>query len=254
MKRWILPPPSNEVEELLAREREIPSQPEFVRRRALLRARTALWHARGEVGFASRIAVRFRQLRVVLASALLTSLGFGAWFTLARTPEDAPTARPEATNGAEALTPQGTGAPVIEGEVEELPTQDPAPDLPEPNTMGGKPLAQPDARRPALRTDPAPLRNPALRTDPTPTVPTEELSLLDGARRALQQGDAPLALARLQTHRKRFPNTQLEEEREALRVRALQRAGFGDEAQRAARTFQSRHPKSVFVPLLKDGE
>lgn len=82
----------------------------------------------------------------------------------------------------------------------------------------------------------------------------EELALLDRARRAVAAGDFRAALQAIEKHARSFPKSQLGEEREALRVRALAGAGLSKKADRAARDFESSYPKSVLVPELQNDD
>jgi hypothetical protein len=82
----------------------------------------------------------------------------------------------------------------------------------------------------------------------------EELTLLDRARRAVVSGDNKGALAGIDRHKRLFPKSQLGEEREALRVRALKGAGLARQAGRAASEFESRYPNSVLAPQMNDGK
>ncbi|HEU5074471.1 MAG TPA: hypothetical protein VFU02_09865 [Polyangiaceae bacterium] len=81
---------------------------------------------------------------------------------------------------------------------------------------------------------------------------SEELALLDRARRAVGAGDFRAALQVIDKHARTFPKSQLGEEREALRVRALAGAGLSKKAGQAARDFESSYPNSVLVPDLRN--
>jgi hypothetical protein len=78
-----------------------------------------------------------------------------------------------------------------------------------------------------------------------------ELGLLQRAQVAYAERDFAGALALVVEHARRFPNGRLAEEREALRVRSLARAGRNEEARRAASTFSERFPRSVLLPRLR---
>jgi hypothetical protein len=69
---------------------------------------------------------------------------------------------------------------------------------------------------------------------------------LEGGRAALARGDAAGALLSVARHEKAWPNGGLTEEREALRIRALLRAGRGAEAEERAKVFRRTFPNSVF--------
>ncbi len=90
----------------------------------------------------------------------------------------------------------------------------------------------------------------------TPAAPTAastrasqlsaERILLDEARAALAQGDPARALDRLERHRRTFPAPLLGEERDAMWVQALVKAGRYDEARSHASAFHKRSPDSLF--------
>jgi hypothetical protein len=77
-----------------------------------------------------------------------------------------------------------------------------------------------------------------------------ELKLLQRAQAAYASGNLSQALTLVAQHGRRFPSGRLAEEREALRVRALANAGRTQEADRAAKAFATRFPRSVFLPRL----
>ena len=72
-----------------------------------------------------------------------------------------------------------------------------------------------------------------------------ERSLLEAAQAALGRGDAPEALSLVGQHAREFPKSDLGEEREALRIRALARVGRCDEAKSARTSFVTRFPASL---------
>jgi len=80
----------------------------------------------------------------------------------------------------------------------------------------------------------------------------KELTLLEPARSSISRGDYPAALSALDQHRREFPNGQLSQEREALRVRALWGLGQKPAALAAARAFRKRYPRSALLGWLKD--
>jgi hypothetical protein len=95
-------------------------------------------------------------------------------------------------------------------------------------------------------TTPVPHRRPA-RPATVQESYAAELDLLQRAQVAYADGALVDALAMIAAHGRRFPNGRLAEEREALRVRALTRAGRAEEAQRAAAAFAERFPRSVLL-------
>jgi hypothetical protein len=77
-----------------------------------------------------------------------------------------------------------------------------------------------------------------------------ERILLDEARAALAQGDPARAIARLERHRRTFPQPLLAEERDAMWVQALVKAGQYDEARARASIFRKRSPDSLFSSVV----
>ena len=69
---------------------------------------------------------------------------------------------------------------------------------------------------------------------------------------ALARGDAAAALVALRGHEREHPRGRLTEEREALYVRALARAGKHDEAKARAAEFRARFPKSLLMGAVDD--
>jgi hypothetical protein len=64
------------------------------------------------------------------------------------------------------------------------------------------------------------------------------------------QGDPVRALDRLDRHRRSFPHPLLAEERDAMRVQALVKAGRYDEARARASIFLKRSPDSLFSSVV----
>ena len=77
-----------------------------------------------------------------------------------------------------------------------------------------------------------------------------ERILLDKARSALAQGDPARAIDRLERHRRSFPQPLLAEERDAMWVQALVKAGRYDEARARASTFRKHSPDSLFSSVV----
>ena len=75
-----------------------------------------------------------------------------------------------------------------------------------------------------------------------------ELDLLQRAQVAYAAREFSDVLALVAEHGRKFPSGRLAEEREALRVRALERAGHTEEARRAAAAFAGRFPRSIMLP------
>ncbi|MGA2447480.1 MAG: hypothetical protein ABTD50_02250 [Polyangiaceae bacterium] len=93
---------------------------------------------------------------------------------------------------------------------------------------------------------------------PAPTPSTEvsqfdaERILLDAARAGLIQGDPEIALARIETHRAKYPEGFLAEERDAMRVEALVRAQRYEDARQAAARFRAHRFGSMYMPTVDD--
>ena len=79
-----------------------------------------------------------------------------------------------------------------------------------------------------------------------------ERALLDAARAALVQGDSDTALRALDRHARAYVRPLLREEREALFVQALVRAGRYDEARARADAFRQRSPNSLFLGAVEN--
>jgi hypothetical protein len=110
------------------------------------------------------------------------------------------------------------------------------------------PSAQaPAPRPPALAPAPATEGSRALNIRQYAT----ELKLLEPARRSIARGEYGAALAAIDEHRREFPNGQLSEEREALRVRALWGMGQRPAALSAAKVFRKRYPRSGLLGWLE---
>ena len=92
---------------------------------------------------------------------------------------------------------------------------------------------------------------PSARPAPSVGAYSLELGLLQRARAAVASGRFSAALRAIAEHQRRFPAGHLQEEREALRVKALAGLGKTDEAHRAAEKFRSRFPDSVLSPRIE---
>jgi len=77
-----------------------------------------------------------------------------------------------------------------------------------------------------------------------------ERQLLDRARGALRGGDPQAALGHLSDHARSFPEARLAEERLALEVVALARAGRHEHARSRAATFRRGYPNSLLTSTV----
>jgi hypothetical protein len=87
------------------------------------------------------------------------------------------------------------------------------------------------------------------RRPPTPPVDTlsEELALLDQARRALAMRDHAGALARLDEHAHRFPRRRLSSEATVLRIETLVKSGNTAQATKLGKDFLARQPNGPYA-------
>jgi len=105
---------------------------------------------------------------------------------------------------------------------------------------------------------PPPTPSTSLAAPPTPgsqaapkaSTDAGEVLALDKIRSALKSGDSAAALAAVAEHEKRYPQGAHVEEREALAVQALARAGRREEASARADRFRKRFPSSFFMAIV----
>jgi hypothetical protein len=113
------------------------------------------------------------------------------------------------------------------------------------------PIADPPAVAP---TPAAPVASAAAVVAVAPSGRASQLSaeriLLDEARAALAQGDPARAIDRLERHRRTFATPLLGEERDAMWIQALVKAGRYDEARTRAAAFRRRAPDSLFSSVV----
>jgi hypothetical protein len=218
MKPANVPPLSDQIASLLASERIIDAEPAELRQRALRRAEAA--QAKHSLRPAALGVARWRWLGVAAALAVATLA-----------------AAVESRHRAAAPAPPVGSAQSAQATVE-LPAPQPAP------------RAQPaesaeSTQSPTVASAAAP--RPALTRAQGYAL---ELKLLQPARAALNRGDDATALAAIAEHERRFPNGQLSEEREGLRVFALLGAGRTAEACRAATAFRRRFSHSMLLSRM----
>lgn len=126
-----------------------------------------------------------------------------------------------------------------------------------PMALAGPAKASPAVTRAAPASQPQALAANAA-SGPIATAPplrvsrfAEERKLLDDARAELLQGEPGLAIEKLDAHRARFGDGMLGEERDAMGVEALVRAGRLDEARAQAAAFKERSPRSLFLQTVE---
>jgi hypothetical protein len=77
-----------------------------------------------------------------------------------------------------------------------------------------------------------------------------ERELIDAARAGVARGHAEAALSAVSRHEREFPQGQLREEREGLRILALAAQGRTTEARTFAARFRKSYPQSVLLPQI----
>jgi hypothetical protein len=85
---------------------------------------------------------------------------------------------------------------------------------------------------------------PTAAKPPPPATLSEELALLDQARSALSDGDAPRALALLDRYDNKLRAKHLNAEAALLRIEALSKSAHAEEARKRARQFIEMYPDS----------
>jgi len=211
-----------EVEAVIEQGRQIPPAPDVVRARLLSRARAAFSASMASpntIPAVSSPAV-WRGRRIAVAASVLlvfVAAAAGAAFRarVASAPETAPT------------TPLVPAPPAVRASAPRIP------------------LVQPPQPAASTRT-----KRPRPSITPQESY-AAELQLLQRAQSEYASHDFANALVLLAEHGRFFPRGRLAEEREALRVRSLARAGRGDEARRALASFANRFPHSAFLPRLQ---
>ena len=115
------------------------------------------------------------------------------------------------------------------------------------------PQAMPARARKSVSSSSSSSPSPSSPSSSSPPAPSGawEVAQLEAARMALSRGDATDALALLTEHAQRAPDSSVAEERQALMVLVLAKAGRVDEAREAAFSFASRHPDSLFLDRVR---
>lgn len=232
-------PLSSLARELFERERDI-REDDALKIRAMQRARATVQGDRpsgvdlrsvGPVALPTRPRRLLRTLPLIAAAIAAAGLAVaGASFYSGKSEKQAPALSlvkltvPRARHVAVGGALVGTSPP-NDSLVEQAPTP--------PRTPGGSPAGAESPRPPSVKQY------------------ATELALLEPARSSIGHGNYGAALAAIDQHRREFPNGQLSEEREALRVRALWGLGQRPAALAAAKFFRRRYPRSGLLSWLK---
>jgi hypothetical protein len=236
MSRPPVEPLAADIDALLRQERELaPGSDEF-RSRVMSRARTA-WveHQSQPRHFWARSFSQplLRRFGTAFAVALITS----ASYALYQRTESEPT-EPSTLHG-----PPRAAVPLAPS----LPSAA-LPDAPEASLSKTNPPWSSASPAVVTKHDRVPSR-----VDVEADDAALELSLLQRARAAVAAGHFTAALTALGEQARRFPKSRFREEREALRIRALDGAGQRREADRATQAFRERFPRSVLLPREEKG-
>tara|TARA_R110002096_G_scaffold433887_1_gene653691 strand:+ start:33328 stop:34116 length:789 start_codon:yes stop_codon:yes gene_type:complete len=117
--------------------------------------------------------------------------------------------------------------------------------------------SSPDVVAPVVEPT-APARLPSKKEVAPPPTPTQdrglaaERALIELSRTALTRRDAKTALAHLAEHASGFAKGRLAEERDALRIQAYVLDHAYTKAKAQAQAFETRYPKSVFLPVVRN--
>lgn len=144
----------------------------------------------------------------------------------------------------------GAGAMLLRKEPEpRVVTVEKRVEVPVPVTVVVSAPAAPPPVAPPSTSLAAPPTNGSQAAPKASTDPGEVLTL-EKIRSALRSGDSSSALAAVAEHEKRYPSGAHVEEREALAVQALARAGRREEASARADRFRKRYPSSFFMAIV----
>ena len=82
-------------------------------------------------------------------------------------------------------------------------------------------------------------------------APGRDWTLLEAARASNAVGHYGDALSSVTEHARQYPDSQFEQERQALRIQALVGLGRRDEARALARSFEQRFPESILLEGIR---
>jgi hypothetical protein len=222
------------VRELLSSARTTRSLDDVARRRNASRV--------GKLTVAPAAAAAAVGIWTKLAAAGVVGLAAVGTVVTVQAQREAPAPVAASTSPVSSMVPSVKAAPIA------VPVAAPV-------EMQDEPAAEPE-RVPAHAAAPrasAPVDAPEEEPAPTPApmaAPTAEptlaaeLSLLEEARAVLAR-DPLHALAALDSHRRRFPNGELADERDLMELDALRRAGRGADAADRARAWLARDPAGL---------
>ena len=147
-------------------------------------------------------------------------------------------------------------APFVHDRVTETKQTEPVPQPVDPTPLdapSGPSLDHEPATTTSTRPAPRARKPRGLQQDEAEAGPdlAAEMAVLRRAGAQIRTGEGRRALTTLEEHARRFPQGQLVEDREALRVQALCAAGDDAGARAAARAFESAHPRSPHLERVR---
>lgn len=264
-EREPLPP---DLEALLSAEREYPE--ESAERRNRVKSSVVRAIAIGApLALATQISSHAASTATTATAVTKTGLGLGAIFSIATATfvlggitgvvvqrslsgdDHAQIAAPAQTVAAPAPT---SNVPPPDVEAPAAPSDEnvaavPAPAVQDPAREPRRAAAPNHVDEVPEVTPPAPVAEPEVHEAREATL-AREREIIDVARAALVRNHTAGALDALRRHHDQFLNGQLAEERDALLVQTLVRAGNVDEASLVAAQFHARYPRSLFTPAV----
>jgi hypothetical protein len=173
-------------------------------------------------------------VKAVIAASVLGAAGLGL-VVATRTPEQTP----GPVVAPPAVVPSVPSEPAP---AEPVKTATPEP---EPSKRASPPAPAPPKKTPVVQKAPQPIAPP-----PTPPEADEELAGLDEAMKAARAGRPADALAAVDAHAARFPQSALAQEREVIGIEALVALGRPDDARARLARFRARWPTSSHLVRL----
>lgn len=131
----------------------------------------------------------------------------------------------------------------------ELPPEPELPKAEEPPTKPPPPVKPVVKVAPTVA--PAPVEPTKALPPPPPSNPDEELAALDDAITAARAGRPAQALAAVDAHLAKFPQSALAQEREVIAIEALVTLGRRDDAKERLKSFRSKWPTSTHLVRLE---
>ena len=140
-------------------------------------------------------------------------------------------------------------APVAVTPKVELPPEPELPKAEEPPTKPPPPVKQVVKVVPTVV--PTPVEPTKASPPPPPGNPDEELAALDDAIAAARAGRSAQALAAVDAHLAKFPQSALSQEREVIAIEALVTLGRRDDARERLKSFRTKWPTSTHLVRLE---